>query len=108
MGRVHGRHGGAQAAWPMGLGKYLIGKLELAMAGTGALEGDKIADRAGNFVFLNGHAVGLSSKLGAFEDLAVRMDDYEETLSKLTGKMAHVTVHITTKSYVAPPEWQGN
>merc|ERR1711975_144811 len=24
--------------WPMGLGKYLIGKLELAMAGTGALE----------------------------------------------------------------------
>jgi hypothetical protein len=94
--------------WPMGLGKYLIGKLELAMSGTGALEVDKIADRAGNFVFLNGHAVGLSSKLGAFEDLAVRMADYEETLSKLTGKMAHVAVHKTTKSYVTPPEWQGN
>merc|ERR1712178_184043 len=28
---------------PMGLGKYLLGKLELAMAGTGALEVDKIA-----------------------------------------------------------------
>merc|ERR1711998_611677 len=33
--------------WPMGLGKYLIGKLELAMSGPGALEVDKIADRAG-------------------------------------------------------------
>jgi len=94
--------------WPMGLGKYLIAKLELAMAGTGALEVDKIADRAGNFVFLNGHAVGLSSKMGAFEDLAVRMADYEETLSKLTGKMAKVTVHNNPKAYVAPPEWQGN
>merc|ERR1711998_246231 len=94
--------------WPMGLGKYLIGKLELAMAGTGALEVDKIADRAGNFVFLNGHAVGLSSKLGAFEDLAVRMADYEDTLSKLTGKMAKLTVHKNPKTYVAPPEWQGN
>merc|ERR1712054_606730 len=94
--------------WPMGLGKYLISKIELAMTKTGALEVDKIADRAGNFVFMNGHAVGLSSKLGAFEDLAVRMADYEDTLSKLTGKMAKLTVDKQTKSYVAPPEWQGN
>merc|ERR1712139_13736 len=47
--------------WPMGLGKYLLAKLETAMQGTGALEVDKVSDKAGNFVFVNGHSVGLSS-----------------------------------------------
>merc|ERR1712196_372008 len=63
--------------WPLGLGKYLISKLEMAMQGTGALEVDKVADKAGNFVFMNAHAVGLSSKLADFEELAVRMTAYE-------------------------------
>merc|ERR1711959_669027 len=49
--------------WPMGLGKCLLAKLETAMQGTGALEVDKVSDKAGNFVFVNGHSVGLSSKL---------------------------------------------
>merc|ERR1711966_521251 len=64
---------GVKDRWPLGLGKYLIAKLEVAMQGTGALEVDKISDKAGNFVFVNAHAVGLSSKLSDFETLAVRM-----------------------------------
>merc|ERR1712124_244304 len=46
-----------------GLGKYLISKLEIAMGKAGALEVDKITGKAGNFVFMNAHSVGLSSKL---------------------------------------------
>merc|ERR1711907_678801 len=89
-----------------GLGKCLLSKLEIAMQKTGALEVDKIAEKAGNYVFINAHAVGLSSKLSDFEGLAVPMTHYEHTLAKLTG-------HLTTKKTagqieVAPPEWQGN
>merc|ERR1711934_1162622 len=51
--------GQVRARWPMGLGKYLVAKLETAMQSTGALEVDKVADKAGNYVFVNGHAVGL-------------------------------------------------
>merc|ERR1711865_917736 len=80
--------------WPMGLGKYLISNLEV----------DKIGGKAGNYVFVNGHAVGLSSKLSDFEGLAVPMNLYEGTLAKLTstntfGKKA------ATKIDVSPPEW---
>jgi len=93
--------------WPMGLGKYLIAKLEVAMQGKGALEVDKIVGQAGNYVFINGHAVGLSSKLSDFESLAVSMSSYESILAKFTaenafGKKAH------TKIDVSPPQWQGN
>merc|ERR1711964_53076 len=58
-----------RARWPMGLGKYLIAKLEVAMQGTGALEVDKVSGKAGNYVFINGRAVGLSSKLSDFASL---------------------------------------
>jgi len=93
--------------WPMGLGKYLLAKFEIAMQGKGALEVDKIEGRSGNYVFMNGHAVGLSSKLSDFEGLAVPMNLFEQTLAKLTatqtfGKKAH------TKISVDPPEWNGN
>merc|ERR1712070_1183101 len=99
MGQVKNR-------WPMGLGKYLLSKLEIAMQKTGALEVDKIAEKAGNYVFINAHAVGLSSKLSDFEGLAVAMTHYEKTLASLTG-------HLTTKKTagqvdVPPPEWEGN
>merc|ERR1712139_717262 len=47
--------GQVRARWPMGLGKYLVAKLETAMQSTGALEVDKVADKAGNYVFVNGH-----------------------------------------------------
>merc|ERR1711998_766822 len=92
--------------WPMGLGKYLLTKLETAMQGTGALEVDKVSDKAGNFVFVNGHSVGLSSKLSDFESLAVRMTTYEATLAKITGTLSGKKG--AGKAYVKPPEWQGN
>merc|ERR1712230_152031 len=99
--------GQVRARWPMGLGKYLVAKLETAMQSTGALEVDKVADKAGNYVFVNGHAVGLSSKLYDFATLAVHMAHYEKALAQLTGKLAH---HMAAgKSIrVAPPQWQGN
>merc|ERR1712070_556637 len=49
--------------WPLGLGKYLIDKLEISMTGKGVLEVDKVGGKAGNFVFINGRSVGLSNKL---------------------------------------------
>merc|ERR1719359_1781527 len=90
----------------MGLGKYLLSKLEIAMQKTGALEVDKIAEKAGNYVFINAHAVGLSSKLSDFEGLAVAMTSYEKTLASLTGTLT--TKKTAGQIEVKPPEWQGN
>merc|ERR1711966_220518 len=73
----------------------------------GALEVDKVQDRAGNYVFVNGHAVGLSSKLHDFATLAVHMAHYEKALAQLTGKLAHHMAAGKTIR-VAPPQWQGN
>merc|ERR1712164_1171 len=98
--------GQVRARWPMGLGKYLVAKLETAMQSTGALEVDKVADKAGNYVFVNGHAVGLSSKLSDFASLAVHMTAYEKTLARLTGKLSKAK--HAGKVLVTPPEWQGN
>merc|ERR1712196_626461 len=72
--------------WPMGLGKYLLDKVERSMLDKGVLEVDNVEGKDGNFVFINGHAVGLSSKLSDFETLAVPMAVYENTLSQLTAK----------------------
>merc|ERR1711939_998076 len=80
---------------------------ESSMQGKGVLQVDKVANKAGNWVFVNGRAVGLSSKLNDFETLAVHMGQYEATLAKMTSKM-------TTKKkkkgpgYVKPPEWRGD
>merc|ERR1711918_223155 len=73
--------------WPMGLGKYLLSKLEESMLKKGVLQVDKVEGKSGNFVFINGHAVGLSNKLNDFESLAVRMNKYETGLAKLTAKL---------------------
>merc|ERR1719174_2093816 len=96
--------------WPMGLGKYLLSKLEESMLEKGVLQVDKISDKAGNFVFLNGHAVGLSNKLNDFESLAVRMGAYEATLAKLTTALSGKVKHTITPHpvYVPAPEWEGN
>merc|ERR1719486_940449 len=98
--------GQVKARWPMGLGKYLLSKLEIAMQKTGALEVDKIAEKAGNYVFINAHAVGLSSKLSDFEGLAVAMTSYEKTLASLTGTLT--TKKTAGQMEVPPPEWEGN
>merc|ERR1719327_1992520 len=105
-GAISKINGQVRARWPMGLGKYLMAKLETAMQSTGALEVDKVADKAGNYVFVNGHAVGLSSKLSDFASLAVRMTAYEHTLARLTGKLSNAK--HAGKMMVKPPEWQGN
>jgi len=96
--------------WPMGLGKYLLLKLEASMSEKGVLQVDKIEGHSGNWVFINGHAVGLSNKLNDFEGLAVRMAHYESTLAKLTAKLSG-KVHkpiVKKPVYAKPPEWSGN
>jgi hypothetical protein len=98
--------GQVKMRWPLGLGKYLISKLEVAMQGTGALEVDKVSDKAGNFVFINAHAVGLSSKLSDFQSLAVRMSAYEHNLAGQTSALP--TTKTAAKITIGPPQWQGN
>merc|ERR1711998_335351 len=51
--------------WPMGLGKYLLDKLEESMTAAGVLQVDKVEGKSGNFVFINGRSVGLSNKMSA-------------------------------------------
>jgi len=94
--------------WPMGLGKYLLLKLEAAMSKKGVLQVDKVNNKAGNFVFMNGHAVGLSNKLNDFEGLAVRMGTYESTLAKITANLSGKPKSTkAAEVYVPPPEYDG-
>merc|ERR1711985_184177 len=97
-----------QQRWPIGLGKYLLSEVEANMQKRGILEVDRVAGKAGNFVFVNAHSVGLSSKLSDFEGLAVRMTRYQSTLAKMTGKMATKHAKRAKKVFVKPPEWEGN
>merc|ERR1712036_188942 len=97
-----------QQRWPIGLGKYLLSKVEANMQKRGILEVDRVAGKAGNFVFVNAHSVGLSSKLSDFEGLAVRMARYQSTLAKMTGKIARKHAKRAKKVFVKPPEWEGN
>merc|ERR1712196_135156 len=94
--------------WPMGLGKYLLLKLEASMGEKGVLQVDKIEGHSGNWVFINGHAVGLSNKLNDFEGLAVRMAHYEATLAKLTASLTGKGSKPKAPVYAKPPEWMGN
>jgi hypothetical protein len=94
--------------WPMGLGKYLLLKLEASMSEKGVLQVDKVEGHSGNWVFVNGHAVGLSNKLNDFEGLAVRMGHYEATLAKLTAALSGKVTKPKPPVYAKPPEWQGN
>merc|ERR1712054_473943 len=92
--------------WPMGLGKYLLSKLEVSMADKGVLQVDKVEGKSGNYVFINGRSVGLSNKLSDFSDLAAKMTTYESVLAKLTAKIVPPT---TPQPFFAPgPEWEGN
>merc|ERR1711881_240001 len=94
-----------RARWPMGLGKYLLDKLEQAMLAKGVLQVDRVSGKAGNFVYMNGRSVGLSNKLNDFAKLASRMSVYEAVLAKLTAKLS--VPHKAAKFYAKPPEWQG-
>merc|ERR1712216_522935 len=99
-----------RARWPMGLGKYLLLKMQESMLGKGVLQVDKVSNHAGNWVFINGRAVGLSNKLNDFESIAVRMGHYETTLAKLTAKLSGKgRKPAGKKPYRVPaPEWPGN
>jgi hypothetical protein len=92
--------------WPMGLGKYLLGRLEASMLKKGVLQVDKLQGKPGNYVFMNGRALGLSNKLNSFEDLAVQMHKYEANLSKMTAKIAGKW-KVKKGKYVNPPQWDG-
>merc|ERR1711959_206820 len=94
-----------RARWPMGLGKYLLDKLEESMLEKGVLQVDKVQGKAGNFVYMNGRSVGLSNKLNDFAKLASRMSVYESVLAKLTAKLS--VPKTPAKFYAKPPEWQG-
>merc|ERR1719486_1024231 len=98
---------GVRMCWPMGLGKYLLLKLQQSMLSKGVLQVDKVSNHAGNWVFINGRAVGLSNKLNDFESIAVRMGHYEATLAKLTAKLSGKGKKV--KAFrVKPPAWPGN
>merc|ERR1711924_481044 len=97
-----------QARWPSGLGKYLLSKVETNMQEKGVLEVDHIESKSGNYVFINAHAVGLSSKLSDFEKLAVHMDVYQGVLSKMTKKAEGIKAPAKKELMVPAPEWQGN
>merc|ERR1712072_292105 len=96
-----------RANWPLGLGKYLMDRLETSMLGKGVLQVDKVAGKSGHYVYMNGRSVGLSSKLNDFASLASRMSVYEAVLSKLTAKLPTKT-HTKKIPNVLPPVWQGN
>jgi len=93
--------------WPMGLGKYLLSKVETNMQKSGILEVDRISGKSGNFVFVNAQAVGLSSKLSDFAGLAVRMTQYQNTLTAMANAVAG-KAKKSTRKFLKPPEWQGN
>merc|ERR1711998_181448 len=96
---------GRAVAAIMGLGKYLLDKLEESMLAKGVLQVDKVPGKAGNFVYMNGRSVGLSNKLNDFAKLAARMSVYESVLAKLTAKLS--VPHKAAKFFAKPPEWQG-
>merc|ERR1711970_708229 len=83
--------GQVRARWPMGLGKYLMDKLE---------------GKSGNFVYMNGRSVGLSNKLSDFATLAARMTTYESVLAKMTSKIT--APHKPAEVYAKPPEYEGD
>merc|ERR1711964_345100 len=71
-----------RARWPMGLGKYLLDKLEISMMAKGVLQVDKVQGKPGNFV-------------------------YEAVLAKLTSKLTVGPKKNPKKFFAKPPEWQG-
>merc|ERR1711871_284424 len=99
----------ARLRWPLGLGKYLLGRLEASMLKKGVLQVDKVNGKKGNFVFVNGKAIGLSTRLNDFESLAVPMRKYEAALASLTAHLAGKWKQVEGKhiKYVPPPKYDG-
>jgi hypothetical protein len=96
-----------QQRWPMGLGKYLLAKVESNMQKSGILEVDRLPGKSKNFVFVNAQQVGLSSKLSDFAGLAVKMTAYQATLTGMASKVAK-KAKASKRVFMKAPEWQGN
>jgi hypothetical protein len=82
-------------AYPYGLGKYLLGKFSEAMAKGGVLTVGKKGDNAGQWVMINSEAVGLSSSMEAFEDIAIRVHHYQDFLAKITAYVPEISTVAT-------------
>merc|ERR1711998_742085 len=94
--------------WPLGLGHYLLGKVQSSMQKNGLLTVGKIAGKSGQMVFVNGHAIGLSNKLADFDKLACRAKDYQKFLHGLAKALPKKKKISGKKKYFAPPpEWSG-
>jgi len=93
--------------WPMGLGKYLLDKLESSMMDKGVLQVGKVEGKPGNFVYMNGQSIGLSNKMNDFASLGSKMTLYESVLAKLTSKITAPKMENPTVQ-AKPPEWQGD
>merc|ERR1711998_786569 len=92
--------------WRMGLGKYLLGRLAEAMQKKGILAVGKKSGASGQFVYVSGHALGLSSQVDSFSQLGSRLAAYQGFLAKLSAKLPKTS--IKKPMNVPPPEWQGN
>jgi len=99
------------ARWGVGIGKYLIKKLQQAMLAKGVLQvASGGRGKKGSVVFLNGRKIGLSNRLSDFRTLSVNMGTFSATLQALTKKLAKIAVASGTGKKavrVGPPEWDG-
>lgn len=101
------------AKYPMGLGKYLLLKMDRSMREKGILKVDKIQGKPGNHVMVDAHTLGMSHKMDTFETLAIKMHHYEAALAAMTAKLSGVTGGKLPGGgekpvRVPPPEWDGN
>jgi len=95
--------------WRMGLGKYLLGKLAKSIQGKGILTVGKVEGKAGKWVYVSGHALGLSNRMNDFTKLSCRLHHYQSFLAKLSSKLPSHMAGGKRKVFDAkPPEWQGN
>jgi len=98
-----------RARWPYGLGHYLLSKAMFAMQGDGLLTVGKSGNKFGQYVYINGQAVGLSNRLVDFDKLAAKKLDYEKMLAKITAKLPKHKGKVAKKQdYMPAPEWQGD
>merc|ERR1711896_80646 len=75
-----------------GIGKYLLEKFAESMMKEGVLTIGKKSGSAGQWGYINGKALGLSSRMGEFEAVGCRLAAYQGFLSKLAAKLPHKAV----------------
>merc|ERR1712070_550222 len=91
-----------------GIGKYLLEKFAESMMKEGVLTIGKKSGSAGQWVYINGKALGLSSRMGEFEAVGCRLAAYQGFLSKLAAKLPKKKAAAVERLSVPPPEWPGN